>query len=63
MKILISGGAGFIGSHLVESLVEAGHQVTVVDNFLTGRPENIGHLLRQGRCRLLEQDVVKALKP
>ena len=61
MKILVSGGAGFIGSHLVESLVEAGHRVTVVDNFITGRPENIGHLLGQGRCRLLEHDIVRPL--
>jgi nucleoside-diphosphate-sugar epimerase len=59
MRILVTGGAGFIGSHLVESLVENGHQVTVVDNFLTGRPENVAHLVRTGRCRLVEHDVTR----
>ena len=44
MKALITGGAGFIGSHLAESLVEAGHQVIVLDNLSTGRLENIAHL-------------------
>src|SRR3954452_16846063 len=40
MKILITGAAGFIGSHLADRLVEAGHDVVGVDNFETGRPEN-----------------------
>ncbi|MBS3950400.1 MAG: NAD-dependent epimerase/dehydratase family protein, partial [Peptococcaceae bacterium] len=37
MKILVTGGAGFIGSHVVESLVKCGHEVSVVDNLITGR--------------------------
>ncbi len=40
MKILVTGGAGFIGSHLVDSLVKHGHQVTIVDNLITGKQEN-----------------------
>lgn len=45
MKILITGGAGFIGSHLCDALLERGHRLTVVDNLVLGRKENISHLL------------------
>ena len=45
MRILITGGAGFLGSHLCERLISQGHDVRCVDNFITGRPENIAHLL------------------
>jgi UDP-glucose 4-epimerase len=45
LKILITGGAGFIGSHLAEALLKAGHHVTIIDNLSTGRLENIQHLL------------------
>src|SRR3989338_6025506 len=44
MKVLITGGAGFIGSHLAEALIQRGDQVTVLDNLSTGRYENIAHL-------------------
>ena len=64
---LVTGGAGFIGSHLVERLVEDGHTVTVLDNFSTGRMQNIAHL--EGRqLRVVEgdirnvADVAKAMK-
>ena len=41
MKVLVTGGAGFIGSHLVDALVELGHEVVVVDNLYTGVEQNI----------------------
>ena len=44
MKILITGGAGFIGSHLAERLLEEGHQVVAIDDLSTGAIENIDHL-------------------
>ena len=44
MRIIVTGGAGFIGSHLSETLINEGHEVTVLDNFSTGRKENINHL-------------------
>ncbi len=44
MKVLVAGGAGFIGSHLCEKLLKVGHDVTVVDNLVTGRKKNIAHL-------------------
>ena len=45
MHILITGGAGFIGSHLAQALLVQGHQVTVIDNLSTGRFENVQHLV------------------
>lgn len=54
-KIVVAGGAGFIGSHLSETLEELGAQVTVVDNFITGSRKNIGHL----KCTVIEADVTK----
>ena len=47
MKTLITGGAGFIGSHLADLLINKGHDVTVLDNFSTGLPENLYHLGNQ----------------
>lgn len=61
MKILVSGGAGFIGSHLCESLLNDNHGVVCVDNFLTGSRENIEHLLKKPGFTLLEHDVIKPL--
>ena len=56
-KVLVTGGAGFIGSHLCEALVGLGHDVICVDNFFTGRKENIAHLFDQKFFELLRHDV------
>jgi UDP-glucose 4-epimerase len=53
--ILVTGGAGFIGSHLVEALLDAGHRVRVADNLATGRRENLAHL--EGRFEWIEGDL------
>jgi len=54
---LITGGAGFIGSHLVDALVENGWKVTVLDNFSTGRYENLTGARRKGQVRIMKGDV------
>lgn len=59
MRILVTGGAGFIGSHLCERLVREGHDVICLDNFFTGRRENIFHLLENRRFELLRHDVIE----
>lgn len=57
MHILITGGAGFLGSHLCERLISQGHDVRCVDNFITGRPENIAHLLGHERFSFVKYNV------
>jgi UDP-glucuronate decarboxylase len=59
MRIVVTGGAGFLGSHLCERLIEAGHEVICLDNFFTGRRENIIHLLDNPRFELLRHDVIE----
>ena len=44
MRIVITGGAGFVGSHLSDRCLKEGHEVVVVDNFITGSPDNIAHI-------------------
>jgi UDP-glucuronate decarboxylase len=57
MRILVTGGAGFLGSHLTDRLISAGHDVIVVDNFFTGSKDNIRHLLGHPNFELLRHDV------
>lgn len=59
--ILVTGGAGFIGSHLCARLLKEGHTVLCVDNLFTGRQKNVEHLLANKRFTLLEHDVVEPL--
>ncbi|HEY0098148.1 MAG TPA: UDP-glucuronic acid decarboxylase family protein [Pyrinomonadaceae bacterium] len=61
MRILVTGGAGFIGSHLCERLVAGGHEVICLDNFFTGRRENITHLLDNHRFELVRHDVIEPI--
>jgi len=57
MRILITGGAGFLGSHLSDVLLQAGHSVTCMDNLLTGRVENVAHLLGHERFSFVKYNV------
>ena len=59
MRILVTGGAGFLGSHLCDALLREDHQVVCVDNFLTGSRDNIAHLSSEPRFELLEHDICK----
>ena len=61
MRILITGGAGFIGSHLCERLLGEGNEVICLDNFFTGRRENIFHLLDNPRFELIRHDVTEPI--
>ena len=58
MKILITGAAGFIGSHLVDRLLDEGHDIIGVDSLITGRIENINHLRNHSRFRFIKHDVI-----
>lgn len=57
MKILVTGGAGFVGSHLCDKLIEGGNRVWCVDNFATGNRENVKHLVNLDNFVLIEADV------
>ena len=56
-RILVTGGAGFVGSHLCERLIEAGHEVLCVDNYYTGSRRNVAHLLPNPNFELMRHDV------
>lgn len=62
MRILITGGAGFLGSHLCERLLNEGHDVLCLDNFFTGRKANIAHLLSNPHFELFRHDVIDPFK-
>src|SRR6476659_11007436 len=61
MRILVTGGAGFIGSHLCERLLEDWHDVLCLDNFFTGRRANIVHMLENRHFELIRHDVIEPI--
>jgi UDP-glucuronate decarboxylase len=61
MRILVTGGAGFIGSHLCERLLNEGHEVLCLDNFFTGRRENVEHLMDRAEFKVMRQDVTEPI--
>jgi len=61
MKVLVTGGAGFLGSHLCRGLVKGGAQVVCVDNFITGSKENIADLIGRPEFKLIEHDIARPL--
>lgn len=60
-KILITGGAGFVGSHLTDRLMSEGHEVVVMDNFFTGRKANVEHWLHHPNFSLVRHDVIQPI--
>jgi UDP-glucuronate decarboxylase len=60
-RILVTGGAGFLGSHLCDRLIQAGHEVVCLDNFFTGARKNVEHLLDDHRFELVRHDVTQPL--
>ncbi|XP_010528269.1 PREDICTED: UDP-glucuronic acid decarboxylase 1-like [Tarenaya hassleriana] len=61
LRIVVTGGAGFVGSHLVDKLIARGDEVIVIDNFFTGRKENLVHLFSNPRFELIRHDVVEPI--
>ena len=61
MRILVTGGAGFIGSHLCEKLIENGDSVLCVDSLFTGNKKNVAHLLKNKRFSFIKHDIVEPL--
>jgi UDP-glucuronate decarboxylase len=62
MRILVTGGAGFLGSHLCDRLINEGHEILCLDNFFTGRKQNISHLLQNHKFELIRHDVIDPFK-
>ena len=60
-RIVVSGGAGFLGSHICERLVEQGHDVICLDNFFTSQKSNVGHLLGRPNFELIRHDIVQPI--
>ena len=62
MKTLVTGGAGFLGSHICERLLEQGHEVICLDDFFTGNKQNVSHLKDYANFELLRHDVIDPFK-
>ncbi len=62
MRILVTGGAGFLGSHLCDRLLNEGHEILCLDNFFTGRKQNISHLLSSPKFELIRHDVTESFR-
>ena len=62
MRILVTGGAGFLGSHLCDRLLADGHEVVVLDNLFTGRKQNIAHLLANPNFEFVRHDIIDPFK-
>ena len=60
MNFLITGGSGFIGGHLTEKLLAAGHRGTVIDNYSTGSPRNLAAVRDNERLTVVEEDILHA---
>lgn len=60
-RILVAGGAGFIGSHLCERLLKEGNEIICIDNYITGRVENVKHLLTHESFKLIRHDIVEPI--
>src|SRR5574337_401722 len=58
MRILVTGGAGFLGSHLCERMLRDGHEVICLDNFFTGRKKNVLEMLKDRQFELIRHDIV-----
>ena len=62
MRILVTGGAGFLGSHLCDRLLKDGHEVVCIDNLFTGRKQNIAHLLGNANFEFVRHDIIDPFK-
>jgi UDP-glucuronate decarboxylase len=62
MRVLVTGGAGFLGSHLCDRLLKDGHDVVCIDNLFTGRKQNIAHLLAHDRFEFVRHDIIDPFK-
>ncbi len=60
-RAVVTDGSGFLGSHVCDALVSGGYDVVCLDNFLTGTPENIAHLISYDKFQLIRQDVSEYL--
>lgn len=61
MRILVTGGAGFIGSHLCDKLINNGHEIVCVDNFFTGTKDNISHLIGNPKFEIIRHDIIQPI--